>query len=285
MTDGPGGKTTDRQTPVSRAARSLIFCLTYLTYLLLVMGPVQWLVLGPWLRLFPRHRPKLLRSWQRFQAGVVLGLARFLADVRVTIEGAIPPVSVIVVMNHQSLFDIPLAFRLITGPYPLVPTRRRYEKAPVISTLLRMAGHPFVDPGRAKRPEDRAALQRAVEALARGENSYLIFAEGHRSPERTIRPFETGGLRLAFAHAPERPVYAVLVEGFASIRTLADVSLRIAGTRARATVLGPFAIPHDSADHNDFIASLRQRMLDRLAAHAPASSPARTTDEHAALGA
>lgn len=248
------------------------------------MGPVQWLVLGPWLRVFPHHRSKLLRSWQRTQSSVIFGLARFLADVRLTVDGAIPPTSVIVVMNHQSLFDIPLAFRLVPGPYPLIPVRRRYEKAPVFSTLMRMAGHPFVDPGRKGRPEDREALQRAVEALGRGENSYLIFAEGHRSPEGTIRPFETGGLRLAFTHAPGHPVYAVLVEGFASIRTFADMSLRVAGTRARVTVMGPFAIPSDPAGHNDFIASLRQSMLDRLAAHATSPS-IRTTDDRAHAGA
>ncbi len=280
MTDGRRRPTTDRQTPVSRAARSLFFCVTYLTYLLLVMGPVQWLVLAPWLRLRPDLRGNLLGPWQRSQAWVVLGLARVLAGVRVTIEGAIPPQSVIVVMNHQSQFDIPVAFRLITGPSPLVPIRRRYAKVPVFSTLFRLAGHPLVDPGRRGTPEDRAAMQRAVESLGRGEHSFLIYPEGHRSPEGTIQPFHTGGLRLAFEHAPQHPVYAVLVEGFASIRTFADVALRLADTRATATVMGPFTIPHDPDQQDAFIASLRQRMVDRLADQARRRDP-RTDDERA----
>ena len=237
------------------------------------MGPIQWLVVGPWMRLRPDRRREIMRSWQLAHARVVLGFARVLADVRVAIEGAIPPESVIVVMNHQSLFDIPLGCWMIRGPYPLIPVRRRYQKVPVIATLIRLAGHPYVDPGKRKRPEDRAAMTHAVEALGRGDNSFLIYAEGHRSShEGTIRPFETGGLRLAFAHAPEHPVYTILVEGFASIRTLADVSLRVAGTRARATVMGPFTIPRDPDQHNDFIASLRQRMVDRIAAQRAASS-------------
>jgi len=270
---------------VSRAARSLIFSVTYLTFLLLVMGPIQWLVVGPWMRLRPDRRREIMRSWQRTHASAVLGFARVLADVRVAVEGTIPPASVIVVMNHQSLFDIPLACDLIRGPYPLIPVRRRYRKVPVISTLIRLAGHPYVEPGQRKRPEDRAAMTHAVEALGRGDNSFLIYAEGHRSrDEGTIRPFETGGLRLAFAHAPEHPVYLVLVEGFASIRTLADVSLRVAGTRARATVIGPFTIPRDPDQHNDFIASLRQRMVDQLAARAAAAGTA-TTDERSPAGA
>lgn len=272
--------TNDRQAPVSRAAQSLIFLVTYLTYLLLVMGPVQWLVLGPWLRLFPQHRPKLMRSWQQFQARALLGFAR-LADVRVTIVGSIPPESVIVVMNHQSLFDIPLAFRVVTGPYPLIPTRRRYAKAPIFGTLMRLAGHPFVDPGRRAQPGDRAALVRAVESVGRGEHSFAIFAEGHRSPEGTIQAFQTGGLRLAFEHAPRHPVYAVLVQGFASIRTFNDLLRNLAGTRATATVMGPFTIPEGADRQNEFIASLRQLMVDRLAAGPSAISPTRTGDEHA----
>jgi len=242
------------------------------------MGPIQWLVVGPWMRLRPDRRREIMRSWQRTHASAVLGFARVLADVRVAIEGTIPPSSVIVVMNHQSLFDIPLACDLIRGPYPLIPVRRRYQKVPVISHLIQIAGHPYVDPGQRKRPEDRAAMTHAVEALGRGDNSFLIYAEGHRSREGTIRPFKTGGLRLAFAHAPEHPVYAVLVEGFASIRTLADVCLRVAGTRARATVMGPFTIPRDPDQHNDFIASLRQRMVDHLAARAATAGTA-TRDE------
>jgi len=239
------------------------------------MGPVQWLVLAPWLRLRPDRRGAIMRSWQQLQSRVLLGLARVLADVRVTITGAIPPRSVIVVMNHQSLFDIPLAFRLVTGPYPLIPTRRRYEKAPMFGTLMRLAGHPFVDPGRRAQPGDREALVRAVESVGRGERSFLIFAEGHRSPEGTIQAFQTGGLRLAFEHAPRHPVYAVLVEGFASIRTFRDLLTKLAGTRATATVMGPFTIPRDPDHHNAFIASLRQRMVDRLA------DPARRRDSPA----
>jgi len=264
---------------LARAARSAVFVVVFLVYLIFFMGLGQRLIVIPLTWLLPASGARILAPWVRLQAHISLWLFRIFAGVRVTVDGHIGPESCIVVMNHQSLFDIPLACDLIRGPYPLIPVRRRYQKVPVISHLIRLAGHPYVDPGQRKRPADRAAMTRAVEALGRGDNSFLIYAEGHRSREEgTIRPFETGGLRLAFAHAPEHPVYTILVEGFASIRTLADVSLRVAGTRARATVMGPFTIPRDPDQHNDFIASLRQRMVDHLAERAPEAGTT-TADE------
>jgi hypothetical protein len=43
-------------------------------------------------------------------------------------------------------------------------------------------------------------------------------------------------------------------------------------------VLGPFTIPRDPDQHNDFIAGIRQHMVDHLAARAPTSDTA-TPDE------
>jgi 1-acyl-sn-glycerol-3-phosphate acyltransferase len=266
MNGGPPMAGTQLGTAV-RAARSLLFCVTYLTHLLLVMGPVQTLILAPWVRLRPSRAGAVWGAWQRAQGRWVLALARHLAGVRVEVSGAIPPVSCILVMNHQSLLDIPIAFSLVTGPTPLVPTRDRYLKAPVIGPLLRLAGHPVVAQGRPPTAQERAGLQAAVEALGRGERSFLIYPEGHRSTEGRLRPFMTGGLRMAFAHAPGHPVYLALLEGLAHARTFADLALRIAGTRARVTVLGPFAVPADAAEHDAFIAMLRERLVETLAAH------------------
>lgn len=278
MIGGPPVPRTRRMLPAARAARSLLFCVTYLTYSILVMGPVQALILGPWVRLRPGQAGAVWGAWQLAQARCVLGMARWLGGMEVVVEGALPPVSCILVVNHQSLFDIPIAFRLVTGPTPLVPARDRYFKVPVFGRLLRLAGHPMVTQGRAPSAAERAGLKRAVEAVGRGERSLLIFPEGHRSPEGRLRPFMTGGLRLAFTHAPRHPVYVALIEGLAHVRTFADVALRLGGTRARVTVAGPFAIPSDPAAHDAFIASLRDRLLEILAGHENGTSAAEPAD-------
>jgi 1-acyl-sn-glycerol-3-phosphate acyltransferase len=275
MTDSRTEAAIGRHHPV-RAARSLLFCVSYLTHSLLVMGPVQALVLAPWARLSRDRGRRVLAAWQRGQGRFVFALARWIAGVDLRIDGRIPPGSAIVVMNHQSLLDIPLAFVVVEKPSPLIPARERYVKVPVFGHLLRLAGHPVVRQRGNGGADERAELTRALESVARGEHSLLIFPEGHRSPEGTLRPFMTGGLRLAFQHAPHHPVYLALVQGFAHVRTFADLALRIAGTRARVTVLGPFAIPTDPATHADFIASLRERLLETLAAQRRAAGEPET---------
>jgi 1-acyl-sn-glycerol-3-phosphate acyltransferase len=252
---------------VGGAARSLLFCVTYLTHLLLVMGPVQALILGPWVRLRPARAAAVWGAWQRAQSRWCLALARTLAGARFTFEGRIPPVACVVVMNHQSLLDIPIAFSLVDGPTPLIVARDRYFKVPVIGDLLRLVGHPLVAQGRAVTATERAGLENAATLVGRGERSLLIFPEGHRSAEGRMRPFMTGGLRLVFARAPQRPVYLALIEGLAHVRTFADVALRMSGTHARITIDGPFDIPADPSQHDVFIASLHERLLALLAEH------------------
>jgi 1-acyl-sn-glycerol-3-phosphate acyltransferase len=277
MNGGPPVVGTRRRMSVAGAARSLLFCVTYLTYLLIVMGPVQALILVPWVRLRPERAGSVWGRWQRAQAGWILRLARWLAGVEVEFQGRIPPVSCILVVNHQSLLDVPIAFLLVEGPTPLVPARDRYFKTPVIGPLMRHAGHPMVAQGRSVTPAERAGLERAADAVARGDRSLIIFPEGHRSPEGRIRPFMKGGLRMSLARAPQRPVYVALIEGLAHVRTFGDLALRLAGTRGRVTVEGPFAIPADPDQHEAFIATLRGRMLGMLAAHrgdAPDPEPA-----------
>ena len=129
-----------------RATQSLLFAVIYSIYLLAVMLPAQWLVLRPLCALNPLRRPAILRGWFRLQADWVLGMARRLGGVRFDVQGALPPVPLIVVMNHQSLLDIPVAVSLLRGPYPIIPTRDRYTRwIPGISGLARLAGFPSLN--------------------------------------------------------------------------------------------------------------------------------------------
>src|SRR5690349_2048551 len=111
-----------------RAARSGAFLLAYAGYLSVVVGLGQRLLLWPAIVLLPRRRGSLVRAWLRAHARATLAMARGLAGVRVSVDGAIAPGSCIVVMNHQSLLDIPIGLALVPGPYPLIPTRDRYMR-------------------------------------------------------------------------------------------------------------------------------------------------------------
>jgi 1-acyl-sn-glycerol-3-phosphate acyltransferase len=255
---------------LGRAARSAAFLLAYVGYLGTVVGLGQRLLLWPMIALFPRRRQSLVRGWLRTHAHGTLALARVLAGVRVRVDGApVAAESCVVVMNHQSVLDIPIGLALVPGPYPLIPTRDRYKRGiPGVSPLARLAGFPFVAQGRALTRDELRALLAAADAVAAGERSLLIFPEGHRTRDGRIGPFMRSGLRLVLKRA-KRPVYAVVADGVAvdgavQPRTFAEALTRFAGTQVRVRVLGPFPPPPDG-EIDAFVDALQARMTAALA--------------------
>ena len=256
-------------------------------YLGAVVGLGQRLLLWPMIALFPARRQSLVRAWLRAHARGTLALARVLAGVRVRVAGAVAAESCVVVMNHQSVLDIPIGLALVPGPYPLIPTRDRYRRGiPGISPLTRLARFPFVAQGRTLTREELRALLAAADLVAEGEQSLLIFPEGHRTRDGNIGPFMRSGLRLVLKRA-RRPVYCVVTDGVAEsgatqARTFADALTRFAGTRVRVTVLGPFPPPERTdAAVDAFIDQLHARMTAALA-ELRASPHGGSPDERAA---
>ncbi|MBX6330875.1 MAG: 1-acyl-sn-glycerol-3-phosphate acyltransferase [Gemmatimonadaceae bacterium] len=248
-----------------RALRSGVFFLIYALYLTAIIGLGQRLFLWPAITIVPRRRRALVRAWLRGHARVTLGLARVLANVRLTVRGAIPPDSCIVVMNHQSVLDIPLGLDLVPGPYPLIPTRDRYRRwIPGISPLARLARYPFVSQKRTLARAELAALTDAADQVARGEQSLLIFPEGHRTRDGQIGRFMRPGLRIILSRAA-RPIYCIVADGMAESRTTLDALFRFADTRINVTILGPFPPPADEGAIDPFIDSLHAQMTAALA--------------------
>lgn len=249
---------------LARAARSATFVLVYLAYLVLVLGLSQRLIVIPLTWLLPASAARILGPWCRFNARNTLGLLRVLADVRVTVEGAIAPGSCTVIMNHQSIIDIAIGFAIVPGPLPLVPTRRRYAWGiPGVSPLIRVARLPLIGQTKKDRKADLAMVDEAAERTRAGETSFFIFPEGHRSKDGSILPFMIRGLTIALSRIP-RPVYCIVGDGMWRARTLADTMVRVAGSVVRVRVIGPFEPPQEEADIPAFITFLRDRMIATL---------------------
>jgi len=251
-----------RVTRAYRAVRSFIFLLIFVIYLLIIIAAGQRLVVLPLVKLFPRRRLGLVRAWLRFHAHATLALARALGGMRLRIEGAIPRESVVVVMNHQSVLDIPLGIALVPGPYPIIPTRERYGRGiPGISVLVHLARYPTVSQRRDAVRAQLPAIAAAADATARGDNSMIIFAEGHRTRDGLIAPFMRSGLRLVLERA-KRPVYCVVADGLWHARTTFDAATGFAGATCSVRILGPYVAP--TADIDGFIDELRERMVATL---------------------
>ena len=254
-----------RVTRVYRAARSLLFLLAFSVYLLVVIAGGNRLLIPPLLKLVPRHSLRIRRAWLRLHAIVTTGLARTLGGMRLRVRGAIPRESVVVVMNHQSVMDIPVGVLLISGPYPIIPTRDRYtrNRIPGMPSLIRLLRFPVVSQKRENLRTERPAIADAADSTARGDNSMLVFAEGHRTRDGQIAPFMRTGLRLVLERA-KRPVYCIVADGLWHARTTFDAATGFAGATCSVHILGPFFPPSSNID--EFIEGLRDRMVAELAA-------------------
>lgn len=246
-----------------RAARSLLFFGVYGLYTVSFFGLVQRLVIWPLVVLLKHRRTAIMGAWFNHLARSTLFQARWLAGVRVDVRGAVPPGSFVVIMNHQSLIDIPIAYSLVGPPQPVIPTRRLYARGiPGISLLIRLGRLPLVGQTTRSRRQDVLAIARAADAVARGELSMVIFPEGHRTRDGEIGPFMSAGLRSILARA-QRPVYLLVVDGFSRARTTTEALLNFADISATVRVAGPFPPPKE-AEIDGFIGELRERMCAEL---------------------
>jgi 1-acyl-sn-glycerol-3-phosphate acyltransferase len=236
-----------------------------LLYLVFFMGLLQRLIIFPLAWLFPASAPRRFASWIRLQARITLRLLRVLGGVRVRVDGRIPPESCLVIMNHQSLIDIPIGLSIMPGPLPLIPGRRRYARGiPGVSAYLRAAGNPLVSQRKEDRKADLAGMLDAARRVDAGDASLLIFPEGHRTRDGEILPFMPGGLHMVLSRT-QRPVYCAVGDGMWKSRTLKDTFLHLADLRAHVRILGPFQPPADKTEIQAFVDRVRGEMIAALA--------------------
>ena len=222
-------------------------------------GLYQRLFLCPVVHLWPRRRTAAMSRYFRGMAHVILGIVR-LGGATLRRTGTVPTASpVLIVMNHQSLLDIPTAGLMSAPLVPLFVTRKRYHYGmPAVSPCLRLMRCPVVDPR-----DWKGALKVMRDAARSLEHGLLIFPEGHRSRDGEIGPFETAGI-LTFLRERRLPVYLVVTDGFWTARRFVDLAFGVASIRGETVVLGPFEPPADAHALPGFVDGLREAMIARL---------------------
>ncbi len=185
--------------------------------LLLTLGPPLTMLYSTltWLDIVVARNSQ--RKGQRFPRIWGRVICR-LAGVRVRVQGTenlAPDQTYIFMGNHVSQFDIftfqgyaPHDFRWIV--------KKELFRLPIFGAAMRQAGLVAID--RAHGREAMKSLLAAAEHIHSG-TSVLIFPEGTRSPDGTLRPFKAGIITLAIkAGVPVVPVafigtYQVLPKG------------------------------------------------------------------------
>jgi len=95
--------------------------------------------------------------------------------------------------NHASGFDILLGYA--TLPYWIVSIAKvELKSIPVLGWIMRAGGHVFID----RRSHDKAmaTLEKTKNSLTETPRSIMLFPEGTRTKDGSLRPFKRGGLLL-----------------------------------------------------------------------------------------
>lgn len=228
--------------------RSILFAVAYFAV---------WAVLSVW-RVFGIELPgKLSARYRRNHhyrlwngtigtwSSVIVFFARWLLDLRLTVEGRPPIGRHLVVANHQALADIvmlmhalrPLAVKPVVLPWLAT-------SFPTVSYTVRNAGFGVVD---LNDPEH--VLEQVVafsKELPAWNGSPLIYPEGRRSDDGSMHPFRKAGLQL-LVRSTRLPVLPVVVDGLWEARHFGEMPLYLPHSRVRVRILEP--IPAAEARH------------------------------------
>lgn len=117
------------------------------------------------------------------------------AEISITVEGDVPePRSLLLLSNHESLFDIPVLF--VSFPHPLrMVAKRELFSVPVWGRAMRDAGFVAVD--RRRGSDARRRLLEEGEKLVASGRSLWMAPEGTRGDGRELLPFKSGAFELA----------------------------------------------------------------------------------------
>jgi 1-acyl-sn-glycerol-3-phosphate acyltransferase len=131
-----------------------------------------------------------LAWWSRH----ILDSAKVKLEVRGTEHGRDESEPLIVMSNHQSLFDIPVLFQSVPGKLRMVAKSELF-RVPVWGRAMVAAG--FIRIDRADRQQAVESLKKRGAALLASGIRVWIAPEGTRSRTGKLGPFKSGGFRMA----------------------------------------------------------------------------------------
>ena len=214
----------------------------------LVGDVVQRTIVAGAVKLFPGHRIRILSKWQHMWAAVCLGAVRHIGGATIDRPPRVDAgPGTLVVMNHQSVLDIPLVSAALRPTHPRIVTRSRYAHGkPLISHMVRLYQYPTVDP----RAMTRDDITRVAKEAASSPVPVVIYPEGTRSRSGRIAPFRRAGLSAILAER-RWEVWMVTIDGYWSLRTLDDFLQGSSRIEGHMRVDGPWPSPEPSGDVED----------------------------------
>jgi 1-acyl-sn-glycerol-3-phosphate acyltransferase len=119
-------------------------------------------------------------------------------------------VPLIIVSNHQSLWDIPPIIWYLRKYHPKFIAKKELAKGiPGVSYNLRHGGSVLIDRKDANQATNQ--ILKIAQYITETNRSVVIFPEGTRSKTGTPRPFKKKGLETLFVHAPTAYVLPITI--------------------------------------------------------------------------
>lgn len=228
-----------------------------------VIAPMSlYLVVLPWGFLQPERKNELGVRWVSVIARTLVSACR-LGGATFDFEGEIDSEQPsVVIMNHQSLLDIPPLIHILKKRLPRFVVRSKYARGiPTVSRAIGFIDCIPVDP-KSERAAAVIALRSASRAGLRG--AVLLYPEGHRSRDGEVLPFRPAGLVALLQERP-LPVWTIVGDGLWRLRTLGDTFFALGNLRCRMRVIGPVMSPEDPEALLEFIEERRQILIRELA--------------------
>jgi 1-acyl-sn-glycerol-3-phosphate acyltransferase len=161
------------------------------------------------------------------------------ARIRIEVAGrerVNPGVAYVVVSNHQSLYDVPVLFRVL-GPDLRMVAKRELFEIPIFGGAMRAAGFIALHRGDARTAVQTLGGARGL--LARGTLVWIA-PEGTRSPSGALLPFKPGAFSLAIE--AQTAVLPVTLDGTRQVLPPASWRPR-AGATVHVTIHPPVPPP------------------------------------------
>jgi 1-acyl-sn-glycerol-3-phosphate acyltransferase len=223
---------------------------------------IQRLIIVPLVRVAPARKERVLAGWQRWIAGTLIGIIRWVGGGRFGPFPSIPSApGVLVLMNHQSLLDIPTVVRSFERGYPRIVTRKRYARGvPVVSKMIQLYEYPVVDPARGVKQQ-----LRMLRSVARDPRvPIVVYPEGTRSRDGELLPFRRGAVDTLLRYRRWK-VYLATSDGTLPCGRLTDMLNGVKGVDCRITVAGPFDTPSNPEEIASWLHTMEDRMRESLA--------------------
>lgn len=184
--------------------------LTALYYLcfgtiLLLFHALQWVCFN----VFGYRAHKISVDWLQFFIMRCLNIlgTRFRFNNAYSIPKNTP---LIVVANHQSMYDIPPLIWYFRKHHPKFISKKELGKGiPSVSYNLRHGGSVLID--RKDGLKSLNEIKAFAKKVAKNNWTAVIFPEGTRSRNGAPKPFKEKGLKTLFAHMPEAVVVPVSI--------------------------------------------------------------------------